>query len=781
MVEKPYRRMRLPSELEQPPLSTDLDWMLSSSQTSAEMIVEAVVHERYASLLCLARAYLDDQHLANRAVQQALISVVENRHRFRQSMGINQWLFQQLIVSCRRVSSQVPGDPSRESSTGDDPAIVRQAPQSAQPKQEELWQMVAESGEPAHAVLLFHYLIGLSPSGIAAILDTQEADVTSILGQARGWLYLLRPEGTALGEAAESWVAKSLQERWPCQTPSEAEQNGLIASVFRSLEERSRRKQMLNLVQQFLSVLAVLTILAIVGWVTNQVFRVRPQKIYVYVTATSRSRPSLETPLAIPTELPEQLVQRLPPLSRRFEPLSASSQPDEIRQRMYKSRTLWSNVWVVAQLIRYGPDGFVGPGQVYWNLMWINNPGPSGSSERRLVIAGSDDRGSLYISQVQDQKIYEVNLDSGLAYVYNLRQNNPFYDATNPGYRGIYGFDLKGVLDGSYLSGMLFSAGLVSLPGKLEVVGWGRLLGRELLIVVNHLEDGHMEEMWLDPYTGMVLRWRGYGSQPGELLAEMIVTSLAYETEFPADVLSLAFFQRPPVAWDSSSGVPVRISPRCLTFQWPDEIRSQEALTNTVQIFGDGYFMGQVQMSGPWHIQCKRSAKGDLVACLNPPPGVGRSLYAESNLFWFSLSNLEEVHRVLPGAVWISSDFAFSPDGNFLAFWACTGGRDSCGIYVMDTATLQPKKLIDQPPAATYFAWSPDSQYLSFVVAGQTIQDAHSFVILKVATGEIAETSPFFWPDMYVPPGSLAHDLVIPYLPPRNEFGTCAQSRLSTQ
>ncbi len=781
MVKKPYGRMRLPSELEQPPLSTDLDWMLSSRQTSAALIVEAVVHEHSASLFCLALAYLDDHHLAERAIQQALIGVVENRHRFHQSSGIKQWLFGQLIVACRNLLPQVKGAGSQKASAGDDPAPGSQVPHHSQARQEELCQMVKESGEPARAVQLLYYLIGFPTDEIAAILAIQEADVTSILEQARGWLYLLRPEGIAVGDGAESWVAKTLQERWPRQSPSEADQNSLIASVEHSLEERGRRKQIFSLVQQILSILAVLTALAIVGWVTNRVFRVRPQKVTVYITATSKSRRSFEIPVALPTDLPERLVQRLPPLARQHEPLTASSSPNEVRQRMYESRSLWSNVWVDAQLIRYGPDGTVGPGQVYRNLMWINNPGPNEPSERRLVIAGSADRGSLYVTQVQDENIHEIDLGNGLAYNYNLKQNNPFYDAMTPNYQGMYSFDLRGVLDGSYLSGMLFSAGLVSLPGKLEIVGTERLLGREVLKVLNHLADGHMEQMWLDPFTGMVLRWKGYGSQRGELLAEMIVSSVAYETKFPDDVLSLAFFQRPPVAWESPNGVPVKISPHCLTFQWPDEIRTRGSLANPVQIFGDGYLLGQVKMSDPWHIVCKRSANGDLVACLNPPPGVAGALYAESSLFWFDLSNLGDVHPVLPGASWISSDFAFSPDGKRLAFWACTGRQDSCGIYVLDTATQQPKKLIDQPPAATFFTWSPDSNYLSFVDTGQTVEDARDFVVVKVDTSEIADTGPFFWPDMYIPPGSLAHDLGIPSLPARNEYGTCAQTRLSTQ
>jgi hypothetical protein len=410
--------------------------------------------------------------------------------------------------------------------------------------------------------------------------------------------------------------------------------------------------------------------------------------------------------------------------------------------------------------------------------MWINNPSQDKRPERRLVIAGSADGGAMYASLVLDQEIYEIDLLNGLTYRYNLEQANPFYDVMLTIYRGIYGFDQRGILDGSYLSGMLFSAGLVSLPGKMEVIGPDRLLGREVLIVENHLENGHTEQMWLDAYTGMVLRWRGYGSHPDELLAEIIVTNVAFETEFPEDVLATDFFQRPPVAWEDPRGIPLKSSPRCLTFQWPDEI---SPLENDVQVFADGYFLGLVQMSEPWHIICKRSANGDLVACLNPPPGVSGALYAESNLFWFNLTNLKEVNRVLPEADWISSDFAFSPNGSLLAFWACTGGAESCGIYVLDTVTLQPKKLIDKPPAATLFAWSPDSKYLSFVETGQTIKEARSFVIVKVDTGEIAETGPFFWPDMSVPADSLAHDLGIPFLPAREEFNACAQPRTQTQ
>jgi hypothetical protein len=185
----------------------------------------------------------------------------------------------------------------------------------------------------------------------------------------------------------------------------------------------------------------------------------------------------------------------VPPVTRQREPLNALSQPEEIRQRLYESRTLWTHVWVDAQLIRYGPNGFSGPGQVYRNLMWIGNPNRNEPSERRLVIAGSIDGGPLYALLVQDQHAFEVDLRKSLEYSYTLRETNPFYDLIGSGYRRIYGFDLHGMLDGSYLSSMLFGAGLVSLPGELLVIGQGKMLDRDVLIVVNQLEDDRLEPL----------------------------------------------------------------------------------------------------------------------------------------------------------------------------------------------------------------------------------------------------------------------------------------------
>ena len=802
MVDEPYKRMHLPSELEQAPLSTDLDWMLSSSQTSIALILETVIHEYYPSLYRLASTILDDPHLVGRAIRETLIRALEGRHRFNEQIGFRRSLFQLLLQACRRLQSKIP---TKSQGHTEESAETYKLSRASSPNELELWRMVDDLRELERSIILLHYLLDFSGTEIGSIMGISESEVNSNLESCCRWLQMCRPEKISMGEDADRWVATTLQRRWPLINLTEEELGGLMDSVLRSLDIRSQRKRVLTVVQQVLFALAVVVILAIAGWITNRSFPTRKaQKVIYYVTATPRAS-SARIPLIVPTPRPNKRYSQSPWLDIQPEPLTAFSTPDEIRQRIYESRSLWSNLWVDAQLIRYGPPGFGGPAQVYRNLMWIRNPGAADPTERRMVIAGTADGGPQFASLLQDKKVSEVDLHRGLEYVYTLAETNPFYDVIGPGYRGMYGFDLRGVLDGSYLSSMLFGAGLVSLPGELRVLGPGRMMGRDVLIVLHQLQGGQMEQIWLEAHTGMVLRWRGYSDQSfRDVLAEIRVTDIELGTRFPETMLSSSFFWHPPISWQSLENPRIPLGPTdtapspfttdqhtpnitppsgydpsksCLIFQWPPAVKKFAPLSNPAGLFADGYFLGEVQMGDPWQIHCERSANGGLIACIDPPTGLESVLYAESNLYWFRLDNLGEVHRVVTDPVWIGSDFAFSPDGRYLAFWQCSKGQSGCGIYLQDTTTLKTNELISLAHAATFFMWSPDSRDLAFVGTGQTLRSARDFVVVRVDTGEILYDGPFVWPDMSIPPDSPAYHWGMSFPPPDNEFGSCAQTR----
>lgn len=803
MVEEPYKRMHLPSELEQAPLSTDLDWMLSSSQTSVALILETVIHEYYPSLYRLASTILDDPHLVGRAIRTTLIRALVGRHRFNEQVGFRRSLFQILIQTCRRLQSKPP--PKSLDRAGDGAGVIDLS-RAPSPNEAELWQMVDDLNEFTRSTILLHYLLDFPASEIGPIMGISEAEVTSDLENPRRWLQMCRPDQIVMGEEADRWIASAFQRRWPPINLSEEELSRIIDSVLRSLDQRSQKKRLLTIIQQVLIALGVVVILAIGGWITNRSFPQRKsQKVIYYVTATPRASSAL-IPYNIPTPRPNNRYRQSPwLLAQQPEPLTAFSTPAEIRQRIFESRSLWTNVWVDAQLIRYGPPGFGGPAQVYRNLLWIRNPTRTDPTERRLVIAGTAEGGPQFASLLQDKNVSEVDLHRGLQYEYALGETNPFYDVIGPDYRGMYGFDLRGVLDGSYLSSMLFGAGLVSLPGDLRVLGPGRMMGRDVLIVLHQLQGGQMEQFWLEAHTGMVLRWRGYSDQSfRDVLAEIRVTDIELGAMFPEYLLSSSSILHLPVSWQSLENAKIPLGPTdtapspsttdqhtpnisppagfdpsksCLIFQWPQTVEKLQSLSNPVGLFADGYYLGEVQMGDPWQIHCERSANGDLVACIDPPTGLESVLYAESTLYWFRLNDLGQVHRVVTDPVWVGNDFAFSPDGHYLAFWQCSKGQTECGIYLQDTTTLKTNELISLPHAATFFMWSPDSRDLAFVGTGQSLRSAIDFDVVRVGTGEILYDGPFVWPDMSIPPDSPVYHWGLTFPPPDNKFNSCAQTR----
>jgi dipeptidyl aminopeptidase/acylaminoacyl peptidase len=136
-------------------------------------------------------------------------------------------------------------------------------------------------------------------------------------------------------------------------------------------------------------------------------------------------------------------------------------------------------------------------------------------------------------------------------------------------------------------------------------------------------------------------------------------------------------------------------------------------------------------------MKCKRSNNGELVGCLSPPPGLERAVFAGSNLYWFRLTNLGDVNNAFPDATWISSDFSFSPDGTTLAFWGCKDNRERCAVFLEDTQSKDVSVLVTLKNGASYFKWSPDGNYLSFIVNNPSSPTTPEFTVVNVPGGEI--------------------------------------------
>jgi hypothetical protein len=297
---------------------------------------------------------------------------------------------------------------------------------------------------------------------------------------------------------------------------------------------------------------------------------------------------------------------------------------------------------------------------------------------------------------------------------------------------------------------LLFPERAAENAQNLHHHGMAQVIGRQALVVEMRLEDGARHRAWVDALTGVVLRWQRYDpADPRTLVEEVILTSIEFDADFPDESYSSYFFDPQRFIWENewrrfilgrkSPAPPLESSfgsrqtqeqrpgtegqmeffapggsnaaRSRLSFQWqpepdespdptrPDKWAAQEwsaqewAAQDWADLFAGDTYLGRVMMGDPWNLFCERSPDGSRIAFVNPPRGPQGLYMAEAGPFWFDLSSPAEIHNALPNATVVSSDFAFSPDGEWLAFWGCGGSEENCGVYIQNTRTSRTVKL----------------------------------------------------------------------------------------
>jgi len=170
---------------------------------------------------------------------------------------------------------------------------------------------------------------------------------------------------------------------------------------------------------------------------------------------------------------------------------------------------------------------------------------------------------------------------------------------------------------------------------------------------------------------------------------------------------------------------------------------------------------------------CERSPDGRLIAFQEAAPNEEGLLFAPSGPMWLDLSEPGVIHNALPNTEIASSDFAFSPDSRYLAFWGCGGGPDNCGIYVHDTQNLKNLKLSSISDGASFFQWSPDGAYLALIGAGTPLKYSTSLLILSLQNGQRVYESETFLPYLPVPGDSPTRQWGVPFPPMRTSLEGC--------
>ncbi len=814
MVDNLPKRPFATPEVEQPPLAPDLEWMLSSSQASEAFITETIVREQYAFLVHLFLCLLDDEGEAKQTVQRVILEAVVNRRKYKGG-DIKAWLASLAIEHWQRLWRADALKPEHEPLSSERLSFSRDGPYINFERRLVAGLRNLPWGD--RLALILQGVLGFTEAEIAQILRWDRDRVVSRLELARRQLLqMVLDEWTHLGDkAGETRLYELLQRHWPAPQISADEIELTIVSLQAQLERQNRRTQRLKTIGQLLVALAMLVFIAFVGWLTNRyVISESPARtVVVTVVVTHQVRQQGAPRLQITGDTSRLRITEIAPLSTpvpplfKRKPLRPDSSEAEIRLRMIESRALWHSARVEAVIVQSGPTGYIGAPRVYRNLVWLSHDLPGDGVDRRLVLSGELVGDPLYAFWIQDERVHELDVISGLSYTYPITApDSPFYSFTNPEFLSSFGLGPRGILNGTYLFRMLFPAGLATEYGALHRIGWDKFLGRDVLVVDKVWHGVAKSRLWVDAQTGMVLRWKRLDEDdPMVDIASVTITSLELEVPFPDERwLNLALERLP----HDSRMLGWRYLPSDI--QPTDIFYSQKALLEpapmpegfdpshsrlyfqfrplrspNVSLPGDiaeifteeGYLLGRIATGAPWDLICQRSPDGKLIAYAHASQP-GREFYPLDGIHWFSLDKASEVYNVLPNAVWIGNDFAFSPNSRFLAFWGCGGNSENCGVYILDTETRKNRKLLTTSimEEITYLTWSPDGEYLAMVketAAGEPT----SILVIQVSSAKIIyEASIVREPEgIVIPKDAPIWDWGVPFPPTRPGLEGCTE------
>lgn len=439
--------------------------------------------------------------------------------------------------------------------------------------------------------------------------------------------------------------------------------------------------------------------------------------------------------------------------------------PDQIRNRMTLSPTMWKTLWLDAVNVAYGPDGSVDSARQSRIQSWYSQP------DLNLMV--------IWVS------------GSDLTYAI-LRKNGLRFTSYQQGW-------LDARQDSAELPYMAMPEEVIfpnhsvifSQPGPLRVVGEDRIAGRQAIVVDwpgddNAIWPEHFRT-WVDVQTGIILRGQYYSGPNGDtLLGEVIVENLALDVDFPQADLFTPWGLQKQVFVSDYRGEQVDASVLPLPTQAPEEAQSSQARRtlppdfdpshsqldfryelssrpgnqpSKVAVFADPYYLGDVQLSDPWSVYCVRSPDGRKVAySFNPYGGplIGSGWFELASPLAVKTGTFQQQYGI----------FSFAPDSRRLAFFGRDPDRPPGSLIVIDTVTDQEQVLADFHTVASLF-WSPDGERIAILAAPDDSWSQMQAVSLDAATGEVlyqAEVEP----DGFWDPASRSPDWPAPDWPGRD-------------
>ena len=472
------------------------------------------------------------------------------------------------------------------------------------------------------------------------------------------------------------------------------------------------------------------------------------------------------------------------PVQSPLEELNMSSSDQEIYERIMGAKKYWRTLWADALVIRYGPPGYLGNPEFRRQQVWVEQPyfnyaldGENGSKVEFIYssIGGLENL---------------LNISTG-DLVTNLGSQELNY---RPG-----------------LLEMIFSHDFSeNAPGKAELLALDVIAGRKVLVLdwyadrislrggAGDLQQSpvYLGRYWVDTQLGTILRAQKFSGRPSNHLSEEIVVSkISFDIPIPrrlydtSQPLQTYFskdhkgsFVESPIETPGDLGISpldqevleylnppagFEINKSYLEIYWTNLSRFNPDQVTSVDIFGDGFYLGNVEFGEPDQLQCTRSPDGLWLAFS------GWSDEMEGGftpLGWFNLSQLPDRKVFNPGI--IPGEFSFSPDNQQLAVYGCErDGGQACGIYLIDVHSGASRllRLVEQGAA---MVWSPDG--LAIAIQGSFRKNGKwRQLIFDTNSGTEIYDGPFDWEGMSMANNSPVHDWGVQYPPRKGGLEIC--------
>jgi DNA-directed RNA polymerase specialized sigma24 family protein len=720
-----------------PELATDLEWHLQNGKASQAALAGLLVSEFYSDAFRLSWAVLGDLDRARQTVERAFISALVNQYRYRLGQDARTWLFRFVIQEVEKSAGDQNGPGN----------YWIERPAASLDRLDGFLRSL-EVGE--RQALFASILLGWQPLEVSELTGVEVARIERIIDD-------FRQTSRQYFSQTQSFPSKlsleqALLDRFPKSSLTDDEQAAIAARLVRAAERIIARKMgFMRLWETCLTAAGVVLVAGLILWL-NQMLPELPPK---GVTSTPTARvvrvtrvvlvPVTRTVLnSSGSTSSRQFRQRgaqapvlLPPLPP---PLNPASTPQDVIRRLTSSQSLWSTIWVDAQLTRNGPTGYIGPPDVTYEQAWIDNP-----SKRSIELSGK--------SSDRPDWVYMLDGTAGTQISRKFPQPQNF-----PGDQPLKSEQLRAMI--FPLNSDWLSSGNDLVIGKLVSV-----IGRKALRVSVVNPAGFLQaQLWVDVETGVILReLRFTGDRSQIQIADFSLTKITYNEQFSESLFDpqarLAFgfstdasglvgklqddqapmentlAHQPFAAGLAPNGFnPAQAQ---LFFRFPDTFYTN-ATSTVVDILAGGYTLGKAQFGNPWTMICARSPDGGVIAFVSQPSEMQSG---DASLYWFGLENVNQVHQVSKDLV--VDDFTFSPDGQKLSFFGRLAGQERGAIYIYDlqNGVLQP--LLDRNSADS-LVWSPDGQYLAMTSA-PSMYGTRDALVVDVHNGTIVAHDRYNW------------------------------------